>query len=243
MLTTYIVNLKRNADRRAFMEQQMAQMPWARVEFIDAVDGRAMSEQQRGEKFDTKRGSALIGREILPGEIGCTLSHQECYRRLLTSGDEYALILEDDAVFMGDTSVLEDVRPFLSSGKPIWLSLSHGFTWTCGRRFGRAKVGRTMWMMLTSSYLINRAAAERLLSDRPWWLADYDREIKRLGVQCWGLVPHIAEQNQQQFATEIDTAKIRIEHYSLLRRIVIALKPRNLLLRALRYMGHWEKEI
>lgn len=33
---------------------------------------------------------------MLPEEIGCTLSHQTCYRRMVAEGIPYALILEDD---------------------------------------------------------------------------------------------------------------------------------------------------
>ncbi len=43
---------------------------------------------------------AVKGRSqpLSPGEVGCTLSHLEALKQFLASGDDYALILEDDAI-------------------------------------------------------------------------------------------------------------------------------------------------
>ena len=43
---------------------------------------------------------AVKGRSqsLSPGEVGCTLSHIEALKQFLVSGDDYALILEDDAI-------------------------------------------------------------------------------------------------------------------------------------------------
>ncbi len=43
----------------------------------------------------------MKGREIplTPGELGCTLSHLQALQLFLDTDDQYALILEDDAIF------------------------------------------------------------------------------------------------------------------------------------------------
>ncbi|WP_180055862.1 glycosyltransferase family 25 protein [Acinetobacter sp. YH12142] len=52
---------------------------------------------------------AVKGREkpLTPGELGCTLSHLEALKRFLNSKEDYALILEDDAIIPDDLN--EDI--------------------------------------------------------------------------------------------------------------------------------------
>ena len=71
---------------------------------------------------------AVKGRSqpLSPGEIGCTLSHLEALKQFLVSGDDYALILEDDAILPLDlsyTQLLSEVKT-LDLPDNILLSLS-----------------------------------------------------------------------------------------------------------------------
>jgi len=49
-------------------------------------------------------------RPLTPGELGCTLSHLDALKSFLKTGDEYALLLEDDAILPENLSIkfLED---------------------------------------------------------------------------------------------------------------------------------------
>lgn len=204
MIPTYVINLLRSSERREHMQQLLQAMPWAEGHFVDAVDGRALTPQQLGERFDTRRAFELLGREVVAGEIGCTLSHRECYRRLLASQDEFALIMEDDVVMLGDPGgVINDVLPLLRGRKPVWLALGGAFHWLYARRMGSARVGRVWGGWLASAYMVNRAAAERLLGEHPWWLADDLHLFGQMGVHTWGLIPHVFEQANAQYDSEI----------------------------------------
>ena len=80
MIPVYVINLKRSADRRAFMQAALAQAGLA-GEFVMAVDGRAC-----------KRGGALSA-----AETALILSHRKVWRRFLRGQAEFAVVLEDDA--------------------------------------------------------------------------------------------------------------------------------------------------
>lgn len=76
-MKAYIINLKTSTDRRAYMEQIMLSVAHCiDYEFIEAIDGRAMSAQDIREKVNQKKAFQMYGRELRGGEIGCTLSHK-----------------------------------------------------------------------------------------------------------------------------------------------------------------------
>jgi glycosyl transferase family 25 len=86
----FVVSLARATARREAVTRHLGALG---LDFtlVDAVDGRAMSEEQR-------RAACAPGLTIAPGEIGCYLSHIEIYRRMGQQGLPLALVLEDDAV-------------------------------------------------------------------------------------------------------------------------------------------------
>ncbi|HDR2572978.1 TPA: glycosyltransferase family 25 protein, partial [Enterobacter ludwigii] len=72
----FIVNLKKSVERRKKMEAQLNALGLS-AEFIEAVDGRLMSEEER------KGVTANVNYAFLPGEIGCALSHQKIYKKMI----------------------------------------------------------------------------------------------------------------------------------------------------------------
>lgn len=205
-IRTYIINLKTSPDRKEYMEKVMAPMDCLDVEFIEAVDGRKMTEAEVAEQFDQAEAVRHYGRELRPGEIGCTLSHKKCARMLLASQKKCALFLEDDLVWQ--TTELEDVfaeiEKFLDTDKPLVLLLSGDYWYTALKDFaGEYKLATVTDAVCTQSYFINRAGAERLLSVGNWHLADDWRAIRRAGVKIRALHPHVADQNRADLATVI----------------------------------------
>jgi GR25 family glycosyltransferase involved in LPS biosynthesis len=85
----FVVSLKTAQARREGITRQMSSLGLA-FTFFDAIDGRAMSEEER---------NAVAAPEFAPGrpaEIGCYLSHIAIYERMCTENIPLALILEDD---------------------------------------------------------------------------------------------------------------------------------------------------
>jgi glycosyl transferase, family 25 len=99
----YVVNLDRAPDRRAHI---MAQLGKTRVhyEIVDAVDGRDL------DLTDTRLfDPTVVGTSTFrPGAAGCALSHLAVYRRVLDTGLDKALILEDDVALPADLNALID---------------------------------------------------------------------------------------------------------------------------------------
>lgn len=71
---------------------------------------------------------AVKGRDkpLTPGELGCTLSHLAALKRFLETSDEFALILEDDAILKNDLSyqMLSDGLSKIDLPKNLLLSIS-----------------------------------------------------------------------------------------------------------------------
>ena len=99
------------------------------AEFVEAVDARGMTEREKNVFFDTELFCKRYVKEVRPGEIGCTLSHQKCYRKLVESRDKYALILEDDIVIRHNIDTLvPEIEKLLNTDEPRVILLS-GWYW------------------------------------------------------------------------------------------------------------------
>ena len=96
-MKVFLINLDVDKKRLAVADAQLRQLG-VEYERIPAVYGKALSEAERRVAVNRFRWWCAIGRPILPGEIGCALSHYHIYRRLIDESIPYACILEDDVV-------------------------------------------------------------------------------------------------------------------------------------------------
>lgn len=66
-------------------------------QWVKAIDGELLDAQELGRVYRPKDTTASIYTQPLSrGEIGCYLSHLECYRLIIEQNMPYALIMEDD---------------------------------------------------------------------------------------------------------------------------------------------------
>lgn len=184
----FIVNLKKSVERRLKMEAQLNALGLS-AEFIDAVDGRLMSE-------DEKRSvTADVNYAFLPGEIGCALSHQKIYKKMIDENIDNALILEDDVVLNEEfKNVMEqitvpDVRPSV-----ILLSRSNKFFKKPLKKLTRKhSLHKTLHATTAHSYIINKSAANSLLNGLSpvWIVADKWGLFEDMSlVDVYSVVPH-----------------------------------------------------
>ncbi len=91
---TYLINLDRAKQRLELMEQEFKKqdMPFQKISAVDA---------EKLDKYEFKIKNRY-DRKLVPGEIGCYLSHIQALKTFLESGNSYALIIEDDAVLCDD---------------------------------------------------------------------------------------------------------------------------------------------
>ena len=128
----YVISLKRLPKRRKSMETQLASLG-LEAEFVEGVDGLELSEATIKANYKQMYGG------LSPTEIGCAWSHRNVYKRLIDSEEEYALVLEDDAVLPPEiVPFLELIPEIVSDWELIslfWTHRSHGRSYIFRNRY------------------------------------------------------------------------------------------------------------
>ena len=154
-----------------------------------------MNREQLEENFDYEKFRLRYAKEVRPGEIGCTLSHQKCYRRLLESKEKYVLILEDDIIVRQNIDfLLPELEKLLITNEPRIVLLS-GWYWYLSTKAikGHYRVANVYDAFLTHAYAINRAAASLIYAFLPHlldqdWSGEHPTSINQEEKkQCRGM--------------------------------------------------------
>ena len=93
MFQTFVINLDKDTDRLQFMDAQLARCN-INYHRQTAILGReyAYTPAEYDESLAVEKG----GHALLPGEIGCALSHALVLEKIVTEKIPYTLVLEDD---------------------------------------------------------------------------------------------------------------------------------------------------
>lgn len=197
-IKTYVINLKDSVHRRETVLTELAKYSFLDVELVEAVDGRKMKLEDVKSCFDCDKFISKYSRTPQGGEIGCILSHRNCYQKLLESEEEFALILEDDVCFLYPEDIettLNNVLNEYKNNKPYFITLAYHLIYYPAKYRKLSKY--TMYKIYnaygTCAYLINRKAAKRLLSvSFPYTVADDFPFIRKCGVNVEGIYPTLA---------------------------------------------------
>lgn len=111
------INLEKDIKRRNFMEQQLKEIGFE-YERIPAVDGRALSEIEVSELYDSQTSIKYNKKDLTRGEIGCALSHKKCHE--IARDYEYTLILEDDVALPKNFKEIVDKQVAKNNAKKRW---------------------------------------------------------------------------------------------------------------------------
>lgn len=92
--SVYVINLPSAEERweRVQLQCQQAGLTCIRIE---GVYGKGMSSEERQKECTT-----VCAKYCSPSSIGIALSHMKCWERILTEPHDYAMIIEDDCVFV-----------------------------------------------------------------------------------------------------------------------------------------------
>lgn len=208
-LKTYVINLPKDVARRQNMEEVTGLLPYLDVEWVQAVYGKELSEEEIEQRFDRKKYQRVYHRLPFSGEIGCTLSHYECYKRILKSGEQTALILEDDVSFIEDSSLvnlLQKCVEFMEQDKPLILLLWGDFFYTGDKIpfFDRYTLYKDYNASSTIAYLVNTSAAKIMLkTNRPFHVADDWFFYRCQGIHVMSLYPSVMNHLYDCFGTSI----------------------------------------
>lgn len=194
-IKTYVINMKESVVRRNALLSEVTKYPCMDVEIVEAVNGRRMSSEDVKKNFDVLKFTYRYRRTPKRGEIGCVHSHRECYKRLLASDEEFALVLEDDVVFFYPErvdSLIKEMAGKMKSAQPHIISFTtHAIYYTKSVHLVDNFSFYRLWDAYGAcAYLINKKAAERLLkASRPSIVADDFTYMKRIGILSEGIYP------------------------------------------------------
>ena len=240
---TYVINLKGSVDRKKYMEELLSRYNILDVEFIEAVNGKAMTVEELECSFNQNEAFKRYGRVLRGGEVGCALSHRKCAQSLLDSEESIAIILEDDLVLQDNDpdAILNATGDLLTSSGPAIVLFSGDYWFLGKRRFeGKYELAKVREAVCTQAYMINRGAAERLLSMDCSHLADDWFSIKKAGIKLMAVYPHLADQDRLSFETDISQEYTGFIRMNLSWGKKLHSYYRAVIKRILKGLGHFE---
>lgn len=204
-MKVFLINLDRNAGRLAAVSERLAERGVA-FERFPAVDGRALDPKERRRCYSPLRTAFVRGHGLLPGELGCALSHLGVYRKIVADGLDVACVLEDDAFpepnFVEALARLEaqmDVRR-------AQVVLLAPVTYHRETPPPAPGIQRLMDGSFADAYVITRPAAEAILRanmpvrctcDRWGYLSRHAR------FELFRLLPSVSHQDSTDFGTDV----------------------------------------
>ena len=201
-LQVVLINLPRSQQRREQMQQRLADLGLVYTLF-PAIDGQAEKDRLY-QQLDVDAFQRNVGRDVMPGEIGCYHSHIEVWRRFLESPDQVLLVLEDDVVFGSDfMAAIREAMRTRSHWDFLKLNKIRAQQPICQGRVGPFRLNAYLGTATgLGAYLIQRETARRLLPSMLPITRPIDHELDRIHVhdfRHFGLEPfpsHVQDHNQ-----------------------------------------------
>lgn len=220
-LMVLLINLPRSTERRARMEQRLHELGLA-WEWLPAVDGRERWDELK-PTVDIPAFERHVGRDVLPGEVGCYHAHLKAWRHFLASDAQVLLVLEDDIVFHSD---FIDALKTALRGRAHWdmlkLACIRAKQPVCQGRLGSYRLNAYIGAATGfGAYLIDRATAARLLPGLLPVAAPIDRELEQVhrhDVRHFGLEPFPCHPDDEGRSTITGVGFNAVKRYPLTRR-------------------------
>jgi glycosyl transferase family 25 len=196
----YAINLARASNRWQRLSDQAVQFGLD-VTRVPAVDGNKVAEHERVD-FYPRRFDQHNGRRLLPGEYGCYRSHLLALEQFVATGDEIALIVEDDIDL--NAQLIQRAIAALKAipGAGLVKLANHrmvGFR-PLAETSEKDVVGRCLHGPQGSAacYIVTRAAAEKLLVTLKPMLLPYDVALER--GWATGVATYTTQENLVEFS-------------------------------------------
>ncbi len=224
-MPVYLINIDRAAERLAEIQRQSDEFGF-RFERVDGIDGTLVPRDQWID-VDHDRFRRRHGRTILPGEYGCYRSHLTALNRFLASGDEMAVIIEDDVAldidFLARAMAAKEAAPTADLIKLV------NHRWNGFRPMTRSRKGDIVGRCLfgpqgsTACYLVTRGGAEKIVKSLAVMSLPWDVAVERgwdMRISIVSTRTNIAGFSQLQRTTMIGWRRdYRAAKSSALRRI------------------------
>ena len=95
---TFIINLKRDIERREKVEKQLKKENIINYEFITGIDGQNGDLENYSFNILQDWNEPFTRKTITKGECGCALTHYNIWKKIVQENIEHCLILEDDII-------------------------------------------------------------------------------------------------------------------------------------------------
>jgi glycosyl transferase family 25 len=158
-----VISLKRAAERREKIVEQLNSLFIHDAIIMDAVDGKELSEEQLNKTICLS-GGWRYGEKFMPGEIGCTMSHINALKMARMREWPYVIVLEDDITIAQDFEkrikllfklVSSDWEHIYLSGKPNVIPAATTLLFPT--------VIKSNSMQQTHSMIINKIAYDKII--------------------------------------------------------------------------------
>ena len=206
----YVINLKKETKRRENIINELKKQNLIDFEIIEAINGEKI-EKSNLDQLISKNNKFInpTNTHMNVPEICCALSHINVYKKFLQTDKEYALIFEDDAVFLDEFS--EKLQNFVLKNfkyKKQIILLSE--LWQFFKKpldvEDDYEIVDVRNAVLAHAYFINREAAKSLIA--------FNYPVKTMpdnflafkiycGIKITGLNPFLLKQDKTKFESAI----------------------------------------
>lgn len=122
MFTTFVINLDKDKERMVHMHNQLKKLA---IEYRRQSAILGKEYQPTLSEYDEELAIKKGGHKMLPGEVGCALSHAKVLEKIVQEKIPYALILEDDVVLPDNFK--EIIEREIERNKKRWEYLSFDY--------------------------------------------------------------------------------------------------------------------
>ena len=159
----YCISLKQATTRRSFMDKQVAKAGFTNFNFIDSVDALSLNIDTLMKEgiYNDALSKKYHGRSLNLGEIACSLSHGKIYEIIAKTLHPFALILEDDALFVTKRINAVDISIFPSGWDIVFLNSFYSSTPPEGN-IKNNLYSTQSWKGSCAAYLISLKGATKL---------------------------------------------------------------------------------
>ena len=218
----FIINLARSKSRWESISARLDTFSLV-YQRVDAIDGKSCDPEKLEQHYSPEINRKTYHRPLTAGEIGCYLSHINCWERIIDSQLDFALILEDDAV---PSDILPEIIRSTQHYPPGWdvIKLATGPRQkeiTAEKLLSQIDLSVVSFAKIPSTataQLVSVAGAQKLLSNRKLFGRPVDVDIQffwEAGLKIFGLRPFPVHVD---FAFESDISQIAVRRSDWRRR-------------------------
>lgn len=158
-MNIFVINLDYRTDRLAHINEQLQKYQWQRHKAFDGRETSLTELKEHGWIPDSEWIDPLLGRELTLTEIGCFISHYQCWETIVNT-NQPAIIFEDDVELIGDLNI-PLYEKILSDHDILYL----GYREMSQRpRLVVEDIVEPIYPYLLSSYCLSPAGARKLIN-------------------------------------------------------------------------------